>query len=119
MRSRFASAVLFRVLLLSILGAASTMVAFADSFTINTGPPNTSIAIWGYPNTATYGQTITPVGTATQLNSFTFYINPQSTPITYRAYVMAWNGTQATGPILFESGDQVVPAASGMNPYTY
>ena len=58
------------VLSLMYLGAATN--GWASTFTINTGPPNTSISTFGYPNTATYGQTMTAVPVTTQLDSFSF-----------------------------------------------
>src|SRR5215510_12798465 len=114
MISRFA----YRTLLCAIICVCSSVIAFADPVTITTGAPSLTISTFGYPNTATYGQTITAVAGATQLNSFTFHIQPFSNPITYRAYVMAWDGTKATGPVLFQSGDQVA-STPGLNSYTY
>jgi len=35
------------------------------------------ISSWGIPNTATYGQTITPTAGQTRLSSFTFQLNQQ------------------------------------------
>lgn len=105
----------FSALAVAVLYLASAAPAFSTAFTIDTTPPNTNIATFGYPNTATYGQTITAVAGTTQLDSFTFNIQTGGV-ITYRAYVMAWNGTNATGPILFQTGDQM---ATGNQFYTY
>jgi hypothetical protein len=61
----------------------------------------------GEPNTATYGQTFT-VGADTVLQDFTFYLKSISSPdaVDFAGYVMAWNGTRATGGVLFESAPQ-------------
>src|SRR6185295_2173844 len=104
-------------LVCAALFAFRDTTARASSFTITTNPPNINISTFGYPNTATYGQTITAVAGTTQLNSFSFYIQTSGT-ITYRAYVMAWDGAKATGPILFQSLDQVT-SGTGLNQYSY
>ena len=106
----------FSLLALAVLCIGSTTSAWASSFTIDTGTPTTTISTFGYPNTATYGQTITTVAGTTQLDSFSFYIQTGGA-ITYRAFVMEWDGIKAVGPILFQSGDQV--ATGTMAEYTY
>jgi len=108
---------IFCTVLCVVLYSAAVTTTRASTFTIATTPPNVNISTFGYPNTATYGQTITAVAGTTQLNSFSFYIQTSGT-ITYRAYVMAWDGTKATGPILFQSLDQVT-SGTGLNQYTY
>ena len=109
------SNLVFSMLAVAVIYLASAPPAHSTPFTIDTTPPNTTISSFGYTNTATYGQVITAVGGTTQLDSFSFNISTGGT-ITYRAYVMAWNGTMATGPVLFQSGDQV---ATGNQFYTY
>jgi len=108
---------IFSALACAVLFAASVLSAKASSFTIDTNPPNASISTFGNPNTATYGQVITAVAGTTTLDSFSFKIQTTGS-ITYRAYVMAWNGTQAVGPILFESANQVATGI-GFQQYTY
>ena len=103
------------VLAFAMILIGSNTTAWADTFTIDTNPQNTTISSWGYPNTATYGQVITTVAGTTQLDSFSFNIQNGGS-IVYRVYVMAWDGAKAVGPVLFESADQV---ASGSNQYTY
>ena len=79
---------------------------------------NTNCA-WGYPNTATFGQTIVAPQGDTVLDSFTFHLTarpdpltglPPTTPATidYRAYAYAWDGTKAVGPAVWSSGTQSV-----------
>ena len=106
----------FSLFVLSLMYLGACTYGWASTFTINTGSPNTSISTFGYPNTATYGQTMTAVPVNTQLDSFSFSISTGGT-ITHRVFVMPWDGSKATGPILFQSGDQV--ASGGMTQYTY
>jgi len=108
----------FSVITSAVLIAAFVSTSRGSTFTINTTPPNSTISSFGYTNTATYGQTITAVAGTTQLDSFSFYISASGSPITYRAYVMAWDGAKATGPILFESVNQTTSGA-GLNQYVY
>jgi hypothetical protein len=62
------------------------------------------ISSFGVVNTATYGQVVTVPAGETTLTSFTMKIF-QSTGAAspFRGEVYAWNGTQATGPALYES----------------
>jgi hypothetical protein len=58
---------------------------------------------FGEDNTATYGQTFT--AGSSPLTEFTFYLNDYSNSdsVDFAAYVMAWDGTKATGPVLYSS----------------
>jgi uncharacterized repeat protein (TIGR01451 family) len=72
---------------------------------VNTIPAwdgSSSVAFFGIPDTATYGQTITAPAGGTLLTSFTFEMNLPAT-VAFRGEVYAWNGTMATGSSLFES----------------
>lgn len=91
---------------------AFSVAAVADTNIDTTPQANSTILFWGNPNTATYGQTIT-VGSDNILNSFTFYLRGgQATA--FRGYVMQWNGSSATGPVVWSSGNQLyTPPASG------
>lgn len=57
------------------------------------------------------GQTFTAPADS-RLDSFSFWLNDQGTPsgspdtIDFAAYVMGWDGTKATGPILYQSGQR-------------
>ncbi|HAG80980.1 MAG TPA: PEP-CTERM sorting domain-containing protein [Cyanobacteria bacterium UBA12227] len=104
------------------LGVMDVNPAQADTV-IDTTPSwdgTSEITIFGEPDTATYGQTFT-VGSDNILNDFTFFLNDFSDPdaIDFAAYVMAWDGTKATGSILYQSGPQSTTGASGMEQFTF
>jgi hypothetical protein len=74
----------------------------------------------GEPNTATYGQTFTVKGPDTVLDSFSFYLKSFSGgPVNFGAYVMEWDGAKATGPVLYQSTKQTLPAGSGFTQFTF
>src|SRR5690348_6332695 len=57
-------------------------------------------------DTASFGQTITVGPTDTRLNSFLFFVYdyypaPGQKPMNLAAYVMAWDGAKAVGPVLY------------------
>jgi hypothetical protein len=74
-----------------------------------TGTPHwngsSSVSGFGYPNTATFGQTVTVPATDTKLDSFTFYMK-LPIGLLFRGEVYAWDNTahHATGTALYESG---------------
>jgi len=62
---------------------------------------------FGYPNTATYGETFTaPTNGDVNLQDFGFYMGSPDVPgnILLRAYIATWTGTQA-GTLLYTSAD--------------
>ena len=62
--------------------------------------------------TATYGQTFTTPAVDTRLDSFSFWLQWNSggnSQMDYAAYVMAWDGTKAVGPMLYQSAPQYLP----------
>ena len=71
----------------------------------------TTVGTWGQVGSATFGQVFT-VGADTRLDSFTFPVSdgagvalPEETDfVGFGAYVMAWGGSHAQGPTLFDSG---------------
>jgi hypothetical protein len=66
-----------------------------------------TIGPFGQPNTATFGQTLTVPGGDTVLDGFSFLLQQNSaSAIQFAGYVMAWDGSKATGPILYQSGPQ-------------
>jgi hypothetical protein len=74
---------------------------------------------------STIGETFTTGAVNTTLNSFTFYLNDYqgkdgntAHPVTFQAYVMAWNGTSATGPVLYTSPVETA-STGGMQPFTF
>jgi hypothetical protein len=76
----------------------------------------------GEPNTATYGQTFTVPITDNILNSFSFILGPNlydgTAPMTFAGYVAQWDGSKATGPILYTSGTQTYTGA-GFTTYLF
>jgi hypothetical protein len=102
--------------LLVCVGVAAVSLALASGAVANTTIGNTppwttaqgitsGFGYWGPNNyfTPTFGETVTVPATDTVLDSITFYVDlPRSLII--RGEVYAWNGTQATGTALYESG---------------
>jgi hypothetical protein len=93
--------------------------------TIDTGVSSTLYSCqWGFPNTATYGQTITVPANDSLLDGFSFHVMqfrdgftglPTSTPATiaYRAYIYKWTGSMATGSAVWTSGPQALTTTAG------
>jgi hypothetical protein len=95
----------------------SVVPASAATIIIDTtGSQNSSIGYFGEPNTATYGQTFT-LGGDSLLSSFTFYFNDQQVAgdglTNFQAYVMAWDGAKATGPVLYQSAPMSSSGGAG------
>jgi hypothetical protein len=68
----------------------------------------------------TYGQTFT-IGSDNVLNNFTFWLDDHSDPgaVDFGAYVMAWDGSKATGNILYQSGKRSTTGAAQMEEFTF
>jgi hypothetical protein len=81
-------------------GAALTI----DTFPLWNGA--NAIDAMGETNTAVYGQTFVAPASDPILTSMTFRLNDQLNPdfVDFDAVVMAWDGTKATGPVLFTAG---------------
>ena len=77
------------------------------------------ISSFGVANTATYGETVTVAAGASPLASYSFEIGYCSASVSFRGSVYAWDGTKATGPSLFTSGVQTVPASSAFQLVTF
>ena len=90
---------------IALAAAAST---FADTIYDNFTGYNDSWHPFGYPDTATYGETFTaPTNGDVNLQDFGFYMgNPDTSGdnILLRAYIATWNGTHA-GTLLYVSAD--------------
>jgi outer membrane autotransporter protein len=74
-----------------------------------------SISAWGVTDTATYGQTITPVAGQNFLTGFTFELARLSgTAPQFQAFVYQWNSAtdRIVGPALFGSGVMTAPSAT-------
>ncbi len=89
-------------------------------FSIDTTPSwdgSNTVAYFGHPNTATYGQTITAPAGGAVLTDFTFYMKVPSTCV-FRGEVYAWDGTKATGSALWE-GPPIATNDAAFNPVTF
>ena len=70
---------------------------------------------FGEPSVATYGQTfVVPSGAGT-LKSFAFLLDDGADPVNFQTFIMAWDGTKASGPILFQSGAMATTNNGGLN----
>jgi hypothetical protein len=98
--------------LLCALALSTAVSSGAGAVTIDTltGWNGSEIGLFGYPNTSTYGQSVTVAAGDTKLDSFTFAVNLPD-QLEFRAYVYNWNGTRATGQALYESGTLKAPSA--------
>lgn len=73
----------------------------------------------------TIGQTFRPPAGFTQLNDFTFWARTTNGPdaIDFAAYLMEWNNAtnRATGPILYQSAQQILPVSPppGATPFVF
>jgi hypothetical protein len=63
---------------------------------------SSSVFFFGYPDTATYGQTVKVSGDNV-LNSFTFFMK-QPASLTFSGHVYAWDGAKASGSAIWSSG---------------
>lgn len=103
-------AALLAITVVSSGGATSTI----DTTTVWDG--STSISSWGVPDTATYGQTITPTSRQVTLNSFTFNLaNNSGTAPQYQAFIYQWDSVtnnRITGSALYTSAIITAPAAA-------
>lgn len=108
---------------LGTLTAAFTLMASSvGAQQINTGSTGYALAQpFGANNTATYGQTFTAIAGFTTLDQFTFqFVNQlNGGNLQFRAFVMAWTGTQAIGPILYQSSVQTGTNSSTPTTYTF
>ncbi len=85
----------------TVLAAAVQAQTTIDTTTSWIG--SSGVGNFGLPNTATYGQTITCPVSDTTLTSFSFEMNLPDT-CTFKGYVYAWNGSEASGGSLYTSG---------------
>jgi hypothetical protein len=70
----------------------------------------------------TSGQTVTAPTVDNVLNSFSFILGPflydYGNPVTFQGYVAQWDGSKATGPILYQSADQTY-SGGGFQTYNF
>ncbi|MEX1230265.1 MAG: PEP-CTERM sorting domain-containing protein [Planctomycetaceae bacterium] len=81
----------------------------------NFGSSNSSFT----PMDETYGQTFTVTDGHTILDSFSFWLNDVDSSLTFKAYIMAWTPTNATGPILWSSGNYTTANSAGFEQFTF
>ncbi len=105
-----------------LLSAFLMPVPQAAALSINTTTTDVgSIAAFGAPDTATYGQTFTVAGPDTQLDSFSLYLRERQLgagTLDLRGYIGSWNGSRATN-ILFESITQTMNAAGNLQEFNF
>ena len=102
-----------------LLSIAGSVMAQAPINTVPNWNGTDFLTSFGVPDTASYGEVITVAAGTGPLTSFGFEIGWCTAAVTLRGEVYAWNGTQATGTNLFESGSQVVPASSAFQLVTF
>ena len=82
--------------------------------TVTTFPgwnPSSFVFPFGESQFETFGQTfVAPVGNAV-LQDFSFWVDNISGTSTFRGYVMAWDGSKASGSMLFSSGNYTISQA--------
>jgi outer membrane autotransporter protein len=111
-----------RQLLCGVALLALGSPAMADN--IDTTPAwdgTNSVSPWGVTNTATYGQTITPVVGQTILTGFTFELARTSgTAPQFQGYVYQWDSVtnRIVGSALFASPLMTAPSGTGFTPVT-
>jgi len=120
-RDRGRAGILLVALVILAVGGSSHAALIIDT----TGAVDEEVKPFGEETSATYGQTFTVVGSDTYLNVFTFFFDdittPGPVPVDFAAYVMAWDGAMATGPLLFESSPRATTnngGADGLEPIT-
>jgi uncharacterized protein YhjY with autotransporter beta-barrel domain len=112
-RRRLLSGVAFLAL------SSPAMAANIDTTTAWDG--TNSVSPWGVTNTATYGQTITPVVGQTILTGFTFELARTSgTAPQFQGYVYQWDSVtnRIVGSALFTSGLMTAPSGTGFTQVT-
>ena len=116
----------YDVLVANSLGSASSsnalLILLGNTFAVSTVSSwngDNGFAYFGYPNTGTYGQTFLAPSQAAALTSFTVYIENFSAYVNFQFYVMAWNGSEAIGPVLYQSPEMTTAGTSGFQAYTF
>jgi len=96
----------------ALLAAGVSMPVLAQTTYDTTGSYYGSIQPFGEPDTSTYGQVFT-VGADNVLNSFSLYLDGGApSPISFKGYLYAWDGSKASGSALFASGLQSYSGAA-------
>lgn len=109
-------------LLVSVVLSSFGFLAPAEAYTIDTTVSDLdNVQPFGAPNTATYGQIFTVVGSDTHLDSFSLYLRERwsgAGALDLRGYVADWDGTNAIS-ILFESGTQAMNGAGTLQEFSF
>lgn len=94
----------------ALLLAASAIQAapVIDNISSTTG----TVGPFGSPDTSTYGEVFSTDASNTLLSSFSMFLGNGSGPLSFRGYVGAWNGSQATS-IGYTSSIMSTTAAGG------
>jgi hypothetical protein len=90
--------------------------------TLPAWPGNTYTTELGTPPfLTTFGQTFTAPASANALTSFSFNLQHDfGGPVNFAAYVMQWDGTGASDPVLYQSEKQtLLPSDTGFRPFTF
>lgn len=77
---------------------------------------------FGGNNISTIGQTFTAQAGDTSLDSFTFWLDENRSPVDFEAYVMSWSGDRASGDVLYRSSVQSTANSGesvGMEAYSF
>ena len=101
---RFTQKSLLCIAILLIVAARLNAALLIDTTPAWNG--TTSFGLFGETNSATFGQTFTAGSSGLRLNSFTFFIDDNegnSDNVEFAAYVAEWDGSKATGSMLFVS----------------
>lgn len=111
-----------RVLKASIASIAllmASLTSLANATVIDTtAGVNLSVAPFGAPNTATYGQTFT-VGVDNILNNFSLFLNSSvGSDLNLRGYIGAWDGGKATN-ILYSSDTRTMIGINGREEFAF
>lgn len=111
-----------RVSFVLFLLTALALFGSAQAATIDTMPGwngTSNVGTFGYPDTATYGQTFTtPNGTDTTLASFALVVDLPSTTA-FGAHLYQWDGAKATGSSLWDSPVYTPDSNSGFETATF
>jgi hypothetical protein len=116
----------YDVLVSNALGSAvssnALLILLGKTFVISTeGSWNglNYVFSFGFPITGAYGQTFVGPSQAASLTSFTVLIRNLSASVNFQFYVMAWDGSKATGPILYQSPVTSTAGKAGFDAYTF
>ena len=90
----------FSLVLAALLLASPA--AFANTQYNNTSKVDDTISSFGYPETATYGETFAGPATDTTLNDFSLFLNSGLSGGQLEGYIGTWTGSRA-GSILYTS----------------